>query len=190
MGKKISIDSATMMNKVFEIIEAKKIFNLSYDQLEIVVHPQSYIHAIIKYTDGLIKIVAHETTMEIPIFNTIYDRKKIDKKFNKINFKKLNSSNFSNVDRKKFPFINILKKLNNNDSLYETVLVSTNDELVNLLLNKQIKYDEISTKMMRIININEFKVLKKKLPRKVSDVINTSKLIRSKIKSIYKYSYD
>ena len=56
MGKKISIDSATMMNKVFEIIEAKKIFNLKYNQLEILIHPQSYLHAIVKFNNGLTKL--------------------------------------------------------------------------------------------------------------------------------------
>ena len=76
MGKKITIDSSTLMNKVFEIIEAKKIFNLSYNKLEILIHPQSYVHAIIKFNDGLIKIIAHETTMDIPIFNSIYYNEK------------------------------------------------------------------------------------------------------------------
>ena len=69
MGKKISVDSATMMNKVFEIIEAKKIFNLDYKQLDVLVHPTSYVHAITKFKDGMIKIVAHDTNMKIPIFN-------------------------------------------------------------------------------------------------------------------------
>ena len=77
MGKKITIDSSTMMNKVFEIIEAKKFFNLKYNQLGIITHPKSYIHAIIKSTDGMIKLIAHDTTMKIPIFNSIYfDKKK------------------------------------------------------------------------------------------------------------------
>ena len=72
MGKKISIDSATMMNKVFEVIEAKKIFNLKYNQLEILLHPDSYLHAIVKFRNGLTKILAHDTSMTIPIFNSIY----------------------------------------------------------------------------------------------------------------------
>ena len=72
MGKKISIDSATMMNKVFEIIEAKKIFDFKYKQLEILVHSKSYVHAIVKFSNGLIKILAHETDMKIPIFNSLY----------------------------------------------------------------------------------------------------------------------
>ena len=67
MGKKISIDSATMMNKVYEVIEAKNIFNLSYDKIKILIHPQSYVHTLIKFQNGLIKIIAHDTTMKIPI---------------------------------------------------------------------------------------------------------------------------
>ena len=72
MGKKISIDSATMMNKVFEIIEAKKIFNLNYEQLEILIHPKSYLHAIVKFNNGLSKLLIHDTDMKVPIFNSIY----------------------------------------------------------------------------------------------------------------------
>ena len=72
MGKKISIDSASMMNKVFEIIEAKKIFNLRYNQLEILIHPQSYLHAIVKFNNGLTKLLVHDTNMKIPIFNSLY----------------------------------------------------------------------------------------------------------------------
>jgi len=71
MGKKISIDSATMMNKVFEIIEAKNIFNVSYKQLSILIHPKSYIHAIVKFNNGMTKIIAHETSMKIPILNSL-----------------------------------------------------------------------------------------------------------------------
>ena len=72
MGKKISIDSATMINKVYEVIEAKNIFNLNYDNIEIVIHSKSYVHALLKFNNGMIKIIAHETTMEIPIFNSFY----------------------------------------------------------------------------------------------------------------------
>ena len=69
MGKKISTDSATLMNKVFEVIEAKKIFNIDLDKFYIFIHPKSYVHAIVKFKNGLIKIVAHETDMKIPILN-------------------------------------------------------------------------------------------------------------------------
>ena len=71
MGAKISVDSSTMMNKIFEIIEAKKIFNIDYKQISILIHPKSYVHAVLKFNDGMIKILAHDTTMEIPISNTL-----------------------------------------------------------------------------------------------------------------------
>ena len=64
-----------MMNKVFEIIEAK-IFDLKFSQLGIIIHPNSYIHAILQFNDGMIKIIAHDTTMKIPIFNSIYYNEK------------------------------------------------------------------------------------------------------------------
>ena len=75
MGKKISIDSSTMMNKIFELIEAKKIFNLTNDQVSMLIHPSSYIHAIVHFNNGLIKLLAHKTTMQIPIANSVYSDK-------------------------------------------------------------------------------------------------------------------
>ena len=71
MGRKISIDSSTMMNKIFEYIEAKKIFNLKNNHLSILIHPKSYVHAIIFFKGGIIKFLAHETKMNIPISNAM-----------------------------------------------------------------------------------------------------------------------
>ena len=88
MGKKISVDSATMMNKVFEIIEAKKIFNISYKKLSILIHPKSYVHAIIKLKNGITKIIVHDTNMRIPILILIRLIKTINYKKNRFeNFK-------------------------------------------------------------------------------------------------------
>ena len=125
------------MNKVFEIIEAKKIFNLKYNQLGIITHPKSYIHAIIKFTDGMIKLIAHDTTMKIPIFNSIYFDKKKKLTTEQINFHKLNNLDFKKIDKKKFSCTKILKILPEKNSLFETVLVSANDELVKLFLKKK-----------------------------------------------------
>src|SRR6056300_154029 len=108
MGKKISVDSATMMNKVFEIIEARKLFNLDYEKLDILVHSSSYVHAITKFKDGMMNIVAHDTNMKIPIFNSLYNKhlKTIESDY--VNLKKLNSLNFKRVDINKFPSIKII----------------------------------------------------------------------------------
>ena len=184
MGNKITIDSSTLMNKVFEVIETKKIFNLKYNQIKIIIHKDSYVHAIIKLSNGMIKIIAHDTTMEIPIGNTLYDSKFKFKKKSDINIKKLNKLNLKSVDFKKFVLVETLKKLPPKDSLFETVLVSANDELVHLYLSKKIKYIDISSKLIEIINKKEFKKFKKILPRTVSEVINLSKIVRLKIREI------
>ena len=62
-----------MMNKVFEVIEKKNLFQIPYKNIKILIHPKSYIHAIVQFNNGIIKLLAHETNMEIPIANSIYD---------------------------------------------------------------------------------------------------------------------
>ena len=184
-GKKITIDSSTMMNKVFEVIEAKKILDLEYEQIKIIIHPQSYVHAILQFNDGMIKIIAHDTTMKIPIFNTLKfnDDKLI--KLKKIDFRKLNNLNFQNVNKNKFPSIKLLKLLPKKNSLYETVIVSCNDELVKKYLKKSIKYNQINSIMSKMVNRDEFKKYKKMVPSKISDVINLSDYVRNKINTLY-----
>jgi len=183
MGKKISIDSATMMNKVFEIIEAKKIFDLSYKKLSILIHPKSYVHAIIKFKNGLTKIVVHDTNMKIPIFNSLYSSSStIDSK--KIDFKILNNLDFRNVDYKKFPLTKILNILPEKSSLFETILVSINDKLVQLFLDNRIKYTDISKKMhnmLRLRNLKRYKMIKVK---NINEIININKKIKNKVELI------
>ena len=184
MGKKISVDSATMMNKVFEIIEAKKIFNLKYEQLDILVHPSSYVHAITKFNDGMINIIAHDTNMKIPIFNSIYDNQKKIIKTEKLNIKKLNFLNFKKVDTEKFPSIKIIKKLKNKESFLETIIVLSNDELVNLFLLKKINFTDIIIILQKLFTMKKFKILCKKRPGNLKSIIYLDKYIRKKINQI------
>jgi 1-deoxy-D-xylulose-5-phosphate reductoisomerase len=184
MGKKISVDSATMMNKVFEIIEAKKIFDLSYDQLGILVHPASYVHAIIKFKDGMIKIIAHDTNMRIPIFNSLYDNQHNDIKTDQINIKKLNFLNFKKVDTNKFPSINIIKRLKNRESVVETIIVLANDELVNLFLLKKLNFTDITSLLQKLINMKVFKNLNQNKPGNIKSIIYLNKFIREQINKI------
>ena len=67
-----------MMNKVFEVIEAKNIFKTSYKKIDILIHPKSYVHALVQFKNGISKIVLHDTDMMIPIYNTIFNDKKKD----------------------------------------------------------------------------------------------------------------
>ena len=182
MGKKISIDSATMMNKVFEIIEAKNIFNLNYKKLRILNHPKSYVHGIVQFNNGMSKIIIHDTNMKVPIFNTLYSdtiKKKIKSKNLRIDI--LNDLSLKEVDYKKFPLVKILKIMPNNYSLFETVIVSANDTLVSLFLNNKIKFTDIAKKLNKIISLKEFNKYKKLRPKNIQDIINLDKLVRLKI---------
>ena len=164
MGKKISIDSATMMNKVFEIIEAKKIFGIELKKFSILIHPKSYIHAVVKFKNGLIKIVAHDTDMIIPIANTIFNSNKLNFKKDKIKFEILNNLNFRAPSKIKYPSLNILKKIKTKNTLFETALTSVNDELVNQFLNRKIKFREI---ILFLNNILSLKNISKNYNKKI-----------------------
>ena len=185
MGKKISVDSATMINKVFEIIEAKKIFEIPYNKLSIIIHPKSYVHAIIKFKNGLTKIVVHDTNMKIPIFNSLYSSKNIITS-KKLDFKVLNNLDFRHANSRKFPLIKVIKILPNNSSLYETILVSINDKLVESFLNNKIKFTDISKKMNNMLRLNDLKKYKKIKPKNIDEIIKTNKKIRHDVELLTK----
>ena len=184
MGKKISTDSATLMNKVFEVIEAKKIFNIELNKFKILIHPKSYIHTIIKFKNGLIKIVAHDTNMKIPIFNSIYydNQKKYNSK--KININLLNNLNFSKVKSSKYPLINVLRLVPLKDTLFETLLVSINDELVSLFLKNKISFDDISIKLKQLINNKIFLKYRRKKVNNLTQIEKLNEFVRLKTKTL------
>jgi len=184
MGKKISIDSSTLMNKVFEIIEAQRIFKIDIKKFQILIHPKSYIHSIIKFNNGQIKILAHDTDMKIPIFNSIYQNEIKIFQSKRININLLNNLQFSEPEINRYPLLRILKKINNNNTLFETVLISANDELVELYLNNKIKYLDIYNMLVKIINLKEFSKQIKKKPIKLSDIINLSEEVRLKTRKL------
>ena len=185
MGGKISVDSATMMNKCYEIIEAKNLFNLEYKQIKILIHPNSYIHAIILYNNGLSKIVLHDTTMKIPIFNSIYGTNTAYKYDNKIDINKLNNLKLQQVKTKEYPIIKCLKYLQNKHTLYETVIVTINDFFVDKYLKKKINFFDISKFVLKFINNNKFKIYKKFEAKSVDDILNLNEFIKNELKDFY-----
>jgi len=181
MGKKITIDSSTLMNKVFEVIEAKKIFNLNMNKIDIIINPNSYLHAIVIFNNGIIKLLAHETRMDIPIFNSIYDNNKSNYFYNtkELNFDKINNLKLSKPDKKRFEFLNILKLIPNNDSLFETVLITVNDELVSMFLKEKIDFKNISIYLMKIINFKSLKKYYKIKPNSVHQILKVRNYARN-----------
>ena len=186
MGKKISVDSATMMNKCFEVIEAKNIFNLSYKQIDILIHPKSYIHSIIIYKNGLSKIILHDTTMRIPIFNSLYNNNKSYKNNKNLDLKKLNNLNLTKIDIKKFPIVKLLKKLTVNFSLFETIIVTINDFMVSKFLNNKIHFNDISNLVLYYLQLKKFNKYKKLRPKNIAEIIKTSDIIKNNLFNLKK----
>jgi len=184
MGKKISIDSATLMNKVFELIEAQRIFKIDIRKFEILIHPKSYVHSIIKFINGQIKILAHDTDMKIPIFNSIYQNKLKKIHTKKIDINLLNNLNLKKVNLSKYPSIKVLNKINNNNTLFETVLVSANDELVDMYIRNRIKFLEINKYLLKILKYKKYSNLIRTKPKKISDIVNLSEEVRLKTRKL------
>ena len=184
MGKKISVDSANLMNKIFEIMEANRMFNFDLKKYRILIHPQSYVHTIIKFKNGLIKMLLHDTDMKIPIFNSIYDKKIKYISSKKINSKTLNNLNFYEVDQLKFPSIKLLKKISKENTLYDTVITIANEELVKLFLQHKISLRQIVENLTKIINLKEYTKYFSKKPTSLNKIYKVSKLVRLKIDGI------
>ena len=113
-GKKISIDYSTLMNKLLEIIEAQKLFNISNNKIDILIHPDSLVHAIIEFNNGLTKFMYHDTSMIIPIANAIFDGKVDMDNFyvnskEKFEDKIVKGLRFSKVRKRNFPLIELKK---------------------------------------------------------------------------------
>ena len=179
MGKKITIDTSTMMNKVFEVIEAKNIFDIDYKNINILVHPKSYIHSLIIFKKGTIKILAHEPDMKIPIFSSVYQESIKQFTVKDVNLDILNNLQLSRIDKKQFPLVKIIDSLPKFNSLYETVLVSINDYFVNLYLDNKIDYLKLIKSIKTYINRNEFKCFKNKKITNLNQIFKTRKYVTS-----------
>jgi 1-deoxy-D-xylulose-5-phosphate reductoisomerase len=184
MGKKISIDSSTMMNKVFEIIEAKNIFNVPYKNLHILTHPRSYVHAIVEFKNGLTKILIHEPNMKIPIHNSIYLNEKKNIKSKNLNIDILNNLQFKAVDKKKFPLVKLLNIMPTNCSLYETALISINDYFVMKFLNNKIRYNNLVDLIFKYSNDKNFTKFRKYPVKNVKDIYKTRDYVSLKLDTL------
>ena len=158
MGKKISADSSTMMNKVLEVIEAFRLFPFSENKYKIVIHPQSLIHAIVFFKNGQTKLLYHVTDMKIPIANAIYNNKiDISKILKGKKFKQdIELLKFEKVNKKKFPIVTLLtKNISNNSG--PIILNASNEVLVNKFLKNQIGFNTIFASLKRVFRDKDFK---------------------------------
>ena len=173
MGKKITIDSATLMNKILELIEAQKLFKIPNHKLDILIHPESLVHAIVELKNGLTKFIYHETSMIIPLVNAIFDEKlniedfyKIKKKIRDLPIKNLT---FATVNKKKFPTIR-LKSVANKHPSSPIIVNASNEILVDQFLQKKIPFTGIFKIIMSILNDRNYKKYAIRKPKNINQI--------------------
>ena len=138
-----------------------------------------------KFQNGLISLIAHDTTMKIPILNSLNINLKNVYLKNNINLAKLNNLNFHEPKTKNFPLIKLLKIIPKKDSLFETALVTINDFIVDLFLKNKVKFTDISKIMLNMINTKKFKKYKYMYPRDIKIILKTKKEIEIYLNKIF-----
>ena len=156
MGRKITIDSATMMNKGLEYIEAYWLFGLSADKIDIIIHPQSIIHSMVEFTDGSIKAQLGDPNMKGPIQYALSCPDRIENNMKSFDFIKNNKFTFEAPDLNKFPCIKIAKEALTSGYSHQVVLNIANDFVVDKFLNNKIKFSDIPKIIERCISDHNF----------------------------------
>jgi len=170
MGKKISVDSSNMMNKVFEVIEAYKLFKFNKRKYRIIIHPQSYVHSIIRFKNGLSKMILYNSDMKIPISNILYKKNNKFINSNKIETKTLNNMNFLEVNKKKFPSVKLINKCLNSGPSSPIIVNASNEVLVELFLKGKIAYLDIVRTINKIFKDKELNKYARKKANSIKDI--------------------
>ena len=185
MGKKISVDSANLMNKVFEVIEACRLFNFDKSKYKVMIHPQSYVHSIIRFKNGLTKVILYNADMKIPISSILNQTKNSSQKSSNSNIiKKLNNINFQEVDPLRFPSIKLIKKCFIYGFSTPIIINAANEILVDLFLKGKIEFLDIVKTINKILKDKDFKKYAKRKPSSLKGIKNTDKWARLKTKTM------
>jgi len=180
MGNKITIDSATMMNKGLEVIEAKWLFRIDAEKIKVIIHPQSIIHSMVEFKDGSIKAQLGNPDMRIPIQYAITYPDRVISDFPKLDFSKNSNLTFEEPDLEKFDCLKLAFDVLKQGGTYPVVLNASNEIAVELFLKGKIKFLEIPQLIRRIIETH-----KNQLEFTIDDITeidrNTRKEILSKI---------
>ncbi len=191
MGKKISIDSATLMNKLLEVLEANKLFSIDLKKIDIVIHPESLVHAVVEFNNGLFKFIYHQTTMLIPLANAMFDGKVSINEFikPKIDMKKsifFKSLNFLAVDEKRFPIIKLKSRINEHFST-PVIVNAANEILVDQYLKEKISFNTFYKYILKVLNDRNYKKYAIKVPKNINQIFHindwSKKITYEKIKN-------
>lgn len=143
MGKKISIDSATLMNKGLEVIETHWLFNIPANKIEVLVHPQSYIHALVQYDDGSIIAQLSDHDMHIPLHFALHYPERLKNDLPRMNLSKIGQLTFRKLDSKRFPSVDLCYEAIKQSGTFSVVLNAANEIAVNAFLNQMIRFKDI-----------------------------------------------
>lgn len=144
MGRKITIDSSTMVNKGLEVIEAKWLFGVDYDQIEVVVQPQSVIHSMVEYQDGAVIAQLGTPDMRLPIQYALYYPKRCSIPGERLNFYELGQLTFERPDMETFRGLQLAYEAGKIGGSMPTVYNAANEKAVAMFLNREIEYLEIT----------------------------------------------
>jgi 1-deoxy-D-xylulose-5-phosphate reductoisomerase len=143
MGKKITIDSATLMNKGLEVIEAHYLFSMPYEKIDVLIHPESIIHGMVEFVDGTVISNLSNPDMKIPISYALFYPERKFVSDNYLDFTKIKSLNFLKPDTEKFPLLKLAVECGKKGGVYPTVLTVADEIAVNFFLEERIKFTDI-----------------------------------------------
>jgi len=180
MGKKVTIDSSTMMNKGFEVIEAKWLFDVEPSKIEVVVHRQSLVHSMVQFQDGTIMANIGPKSMEIPIAYALNYPKRLPNDIEKIDLFKIADLKFEKPDMNKFGCLKLAYKAIELGHSYQVILNAANEVLVDAFLNGKIRYTEIASGIEKMMGLYE----KRKL-NTIDEILAFDKEIKEKTKEMF-----
>lgn len=179
MGAKISIDSATMMNKGLEMIEAFHLFPIAKNQIDVLVHPQSIIHGLVEYKDGSTLAMLSKPDMRVPIAFALSHPKRMAIKHQTLDLAKMQNLSFFNVDEKKFPALKLCREAMEADGNAPAILNAANEIAVEKFLQKQILFTDITKIVAKTLD-----KLPHKKPKSLEEVIEFDLMARAFAASI------
>jgi len=154
MGKKITIDSATLMNKGLEVIEAHWLFGISGDRIDVLVHPQSIVHSMVEYTDGSIIAQMSYPDMKLPIQYALFCSQRFPAKYKTLDLSKVKSLTFDKVDKDKFPCLGLAYLALKKGGTAPAVLNAANEMAVNAFLSKRIRFIDIASLIQSVLEVH------------------------------------
>lgn len=187
MGKKITIDSATMANKGLEVIEAHYLFNIDYDKIETIIHPESIIHSMVEYNDNSVGAILYSPSMIIPIQDAIlnkYEKTEVAK----LDFGKIKTLNFTEMDFSRFPLLKLAYEVGRKGGLYPTVYNASNEAAVELFLEEKISFLDIEKIVTDAVREYDSRTVKSNMENDftIEDIIKTDIEVKERIKEVYK----